>query len=142
MSGIKEEVLDAVTEEGIDPETVARLVRTFDGWEKAREYKKTEGKRCSENLAARIALFAEAMNVGHSSTGDQVLKLSVVESRWQDLEDAREERKQVAGACREAVKACEQKIRDLLGEMKSNQLSLFAAQDARDDHADRDEDAA
>lgn len=125
MENIKDQIIEAVAEEGVDQETVAHLVRAFESWEKAREYRKNESKRCNEQMAARIALFAEAMNVGHSSPTDQVLKLSVVESRWQDLEDAREERKQVNGATRDAIKACEQKIRDLLITAKSNQLNLF-----------------
>lgn len=112
-------------QEGADPETVSRLVRSFELWEKAKEFKKTEAKRCNDQLGARIALFEEAMNVGHSSVNDQVLKLSVVETRWQDLEDAREEKKQVASACRDAVKAAEQRIRDALADAKSGQMSLF-----------------
>ena len=113
-------------------EIAARLIRTFQQWETARNHRKDESKRCNDNLAARISLFAEAMNVGHSNTNDQVLKLSVVESRWQDLEDAREEKKQVAAACRDAIKACETKIKDLIGEAKSGQLQLFGSAEAAD----------
>ena len=138
---IKDQIVDAIAEGEVDQEQVSRLVRAFDLWEQAREYRKKEAKRCNELLAARIAQFSEAMHVGHSSTSDQVLKLSVVETRWQDLEDAREERKQVGSACRDAVKSAEQKIRDLLGEMKQkNQLDLFqsAAEAAADAGVDAD----
>lgn len=134
----------AIAEVAIDDaETAQRLVRCFEQWVTAREYKKTEAKRTSENLAGKIALFTEAMNVGHSTTGDQVLKLSVVESRWQDLEDARTERKEVASACKDAIKAAEQKIKDLLEQAKSNQLPLFqseagSASDAESDVEDED----
>jgi seryl-tRNA(Sec) selenium transferase len=142
VEAIKEQMLDVVSTEGVDPETVARLVRSFDQWEQAKEYGKKERKRVNDQLAGRIAQFAEAMNVGHSTTNDQVLKLSVVESRWQDLEDAREERKQIIAACRDAVKAAEQKIRDMLASIKSTQLDLFnsaagsAAEVGVDDDAD------
>lgn len=139
MESIKDKVLDAVTEEGVDVETVARLVRSFDQWEQAREYGKKERKRVSDQLAGRIAQFAEAMNVGHSTQTDQVLKLSVVESRWQDLEDAREERKQVTAACRDAIKAAEQKIRDLL--VQSKQLDLFQSSAEVADDAGVEDDA-
>ena len=120
---------------GADPETVARMVRAFDIWEAAKEFKKKEGKRLSDQLAARISLFAEAMNVGHSTVNDQVLKLSVVETRWQDLEDAREEKKQIATACRDAVKAAEQRIRDALADAKSGQMSLFNPPGREDESA-------
>ncbi len=106
-------------------EIAARLIRAFQQWEAAREHRKAEAKRCNDNLAGKISLFSEAMNVGHSNQNDQILKLSVVEARWQDLEDAREEKKQVASACRDAIKACETKIKDLMAEAKSGQLNLF-----------------
>jgi DNA-binding protein H-NS len=124
-----------------DPETAQRLVKSFEQWETAREFRKKESKRTSEQLAARIAQFAEAMNVGHSTTSDQVLKLSVVESRWQDLEDAREERKQVAAACRDAIRAAEQKIKDIIQTVKSTQLSLFQSSAGSADDAGVDDDA-
>lgn len=141
----EQQVSDAIAEVAVeDAETAARLVRAFDQWQQAREYAKTERKRTSENLAARIALFSEAMNVGHSTTGDQVLKLSVVESRWQDLEDARHERKDVNAACKDAIKAAEAKIKDLLTQVKSNQMDLFqpAAEAAAGGDADVEDESA
>lgn len=119
-------IADAIAEVGQeDVELANRMLKAFDLWTQARDFAKKESKRLNEQLAARIAQFNEAMNVGHSTTNDQVLKLSVVETRWQDLEDARTEKKDVAGACKDAIKAAEQKIRDLLEQAKSNQLSLF-----------------
>lgn len=121
---LRSQVMDVVTQ---DPtaEIAARMIRAFQQWETARAHRKDEAKRCNDNLAGKISLFAEAMNVGHSNTNDQILKLSVIEARWQDLEDAREEKKQVASACRDAIKACETKIKDLMAEAKSGQLNLF-----------------
>ena len=121
---LRSQVLEAVAQ---DPtaEIAARMIRAFQQWETAREHRKAEAKRCNDNLAGKISLFSEAMNVGHSNQNDQILKLSVVEARWQDLEDAREEKKQVAAACRDAIKACETKIKDLMAEAKSGQLNLF-----------------
>ena len=118
----------------------ARLIRAFASWTTAKETAVKERKRCNELLTGRIAQFNEAMNVGHSTESDQLLKLSVVETRWQDLEDAREGKKQVGAACRDAVKTCEQKIRDLLDEVRTGQLSLFqsAAQGATDGGVDPD----
>jgi translation initiation factor 2B subunit (eIF-2B alpha/beta/delta family) len=131
---LKEEVVEAVAG-NTDPELVARLVRAFDMWEASREYRKKEAKRLTEQLSARISLFEEAMHVGHSTVSDQVLKLSVVESRWQDLEDARTERKEVSAATKDAIKAAEQKMRDILVAAKSNQLSLFQSSSEADDDA-------
>lgn len=127
---LRADVLDVVAQDPTS-EIAARLVRAFAHWETARETRKTENKRCSENLAGKISLFSEAMNVGHSNSNDQILKLSVVEARWQDLEDARAEKKEVNAACRDAIKACEQKIKDLMAEAKSGQLNLFAGAEQR-----------
>jgi enoyl-CoA hydratase/carnithine racemase len=115
-------------------EHAGRLMRAFTAWQAIVDYKKTETKRLSEKLAARIAQFNEAMAVGHSTTGDQILKLGVVEQRWQDLEETRAEKKDVTAALREQVKTSVQKIKDLIEEAKSTQLSLFqsSADDADD----------
>lgn len=138
---LRSQVMDVVAQ---DPTTeiAARLIRAFQQWDGAREHRKKESKRCNDNLASRIALFSEAMNVGHSNQNDQILKLSVVEARWQDLEDAREEKKQVAAACRDAIKACEQKIKDLMAEAKSGQLNLFNASAGAADAGGIDSEAA
>lgn len=120
------------TVETIDSEDAARLIRTFATWQQLREDKQKESKRLSEKLAARIAQFNEAMNVGHSTTSDQILKLSVVEQRWQELEETRAEKKDVMGAYKDSVKATEQKIKDLIAEAKSAQMKLFGEDEPSD----------
>ena len=119
--------LESAIEGSPTEEHANRLMRAFTAWQTIVEYKKTEGKRLTEKLAARIAQFNEAMAVGHSTTSDQVLKLSVVEVRWQELEDARDEKKEVLKALTDQVKTSVQKIKDLIEEAKSNQMSLFEA---------------
>ena len=109
-----------------DPESAARVLKAFQTWVDGKTYASAERKRMSEKLAARIAQFEEAMQVGHSTTNDQILKLSIVETRWQDLEEARSEKKEVGKALTDAVKSAEQKIKDLLAEAKSGQMTLFA----------------
>lgn len=113
-------------------EIAGRLFRAFNLWETGREHKRNESKRCGELLAARIAQFNEAMQVGHSTVNDQVTKLLVVEQRWQDLEDARAEKKLVASACKDAIKSAEQKIKELMVEAKSTQLGLKFSSEAED----------
>lgn len=99
------------------------LLRAFDGWMTVREYGATESKRTRELVDARFQAFKEAMEVGHATQSDQILKLGVVEQRWQDLEDAKLGRGQVLSACREQIKLSHQKIKDLVSELK--QPSLF-----------------
>lgn len=111
--------------ESASDEIGARLIRTFQAWLTLKDHATKERKRLSEELSARIALFTEAMQVGHSTPSDQVLKLSVVEARWQDLEDARDARKQVSSALRDQIKLVEQKIKDQIAEARSGQLALF-----------------
>lgn len=106
-------------------EVASRLVRSFQQWVTLREHAVKERKRLSEELASRIALFKEAMEVGHSNANDQILKLGVVEARWQDLEDAREARKEITAAMRDQIKVAEQKIKDQIAEAKNGQLNLF-----------------
>lgn len=124
--------LDEAIDGSANEEQAARLMRAFVAWQTIVEYKKTETKRISEKLAARIAQFNEAMAVGHSNTNDQVLKLSVVEQRWQDLEETREEKKEVGAALREQVKSSVQKIKDLIEEAKNKQTSLNFQSEAGD----------
>lgn len=131
-SGLHDEVMEAIAG-APDAAHAKRMVTAFEQWQTIREYATKERKRLSEQLAARIAQFTEAMNVGHSTANDQILKLSVVETRWQDLEDARTEKKEVGSALRDQIKASEQKIKDLIAEAKSNQMSLFAAAAAEKD---------
>lgn len=113
--------LDGVT----DPMVAARIFKAFEVWQQGKEYAATERKRLSEQLAGRAAQFAEAMAVGHSTPSDEALKLQVVEQRWQELEDAENEKKTVCKALNDAIKVAEQKIKDLIAEHKSGQMSLF-----------------
>ncbi len=64
------------------------------------------------------------MEVGHSTDADRLLKLVVVEERWQELDEVRTERKEVIGAAKDAVNAAETEIRELIANAK--QLNLFA----------------
>lgn len=121
---LKEEVLDAAAAE-TNFENVRRMMVAFSQWEVIREHGAKERKRCTELVASRLAQFKEAMEVGHATQGDQLLKLSVVEQRWQDLEDARTEKKEVTSAMKDQLKGAEQKIRDLISEAKGTQMSLF-----------------
>ena len=102
-----------------------RITRAYATWDGLKEYQTKERKRLREQLGARKASFAEAMEVGHQTTGDQVLKLTVVESRWQELEEAQAELKDVMSALAEQLKAATLKIKDLVNEAKSKQLPLF-----------------
>lgn len=132
MSAAIKEAVDEVLTEAADSaddekqEAARRLIGAFMSWEKIREYATQERSRTKENVAARLAQFKEAMEVGHSSESDQLLKLTVCEQRWQELDDARAERRDVNHAMRDQTKAAEQKIKDLITEMKgSPQLTLF-----------------
>ncbi len=78
-------------------------------------------------MSAKLAALKEGMEVGHSTDEQQLLKLTVVEERWQDLEEARTERKEIGSAMKDQMKLCETRIRDLINEMKSPQLGLFNA---------------
>jgi len=129
---LAENALEAVST-APDQETAAHIMRAFIAWQTIKDYAKDERKRLNEKLAGRTAQFKEAMEVGHASTSDQILKLSVVEQRWQELEEARDEKKEVNGALREQIKAAEQKIRDLIEESKSNQMNLFSESSGADD---------
>ncbi len=137
---------DAVAAELTDPsnaevaERAGELLMLFTRWETCREFAVKERKRTKEKLEARLAAFKEAMEVGHQSEADQILKLSVCEQRWQDLEEARAERKDVCKAAVDAVKSSEQKIRDLLAEMKSPQLGLFTGSSSTIDNPPREDD--
>lgn len=103
----------------------ARIIKAFTDLETIEEYGVKERKRVNELVASRKAMFAEAMAVGHSTVTDQLLKLGVVEQRWQELEEAHDEKKDVMGTVKDQVKSTRQKIKDLLAEAKSNQLSMF-----------------
>jgi chromosome segregation ATPase len=129
--GIKDEALstaaEAVASGDEDAKEHARnLITAFERWETTREYGKKERKRCNDNVSARLAALKEAMEVGHSTDEQQLLKLGVVEQRWQDLEDARTERKEVAGAMKDQMKLCETRIKELIEALRpSQQLGLF-----------------
>lgn len=114
--------LDGVT----DPVLVERIIKAFETWQSGKEYATKERKRLADQLSGRAAQFAEAMAVGHTTANDQALKLQVVEQRWQELEDAKNEKKTVTGALRDALKVAEQKIKDLIADQKSGQMSLFS----------------
>jgi hypothetical protein len=120
--------VDAAVEVLLDTDQVEaarRLLKAFGDWDKIRTYAKTERKRTKEEVDGRLQQFTEAMEVGHSNANDQILKLTVVEQRWQDLTEARDGRKLVLKALSDQLKGIEQKIRDLTAEAKDKQLSLF-----------------
>lgn len=127
------------------------LITKFGEWETTRELAAKERKRCNENVQAKLAALKEAMEVGHSTQQDQLLKLSVIEGRWQDLEDARTERKELMSSFKDNIKLCETRIRELIAEIKSPQLGLFASKstidnpptpedDEEEDNNDEDDD--
>lgn len=129
---VKEETVEdtiaeaAASEDHERQEAARRLMTAFVSWEQIREFATKERARVNENVAARLAQFKEAMEVGHASESDQLLKLTVCEQRWQELTEARDEKKDVNGAMKDQIKSAEAKIRDLIAEAKgSNQLTLF-----------------
>lgn len=135
----KQTIEEQIQEVAVDQEQAQRMLRAFEQWNVLREYATKERKRISEKLAARIAQFNTAMEVGHSTASDQLLKLQVVEARWQELEETRDERKEMNSTLRDQIKSAEQKIKDLIDEAKSNQLSLFSeSAEPADDDGDED----
>lgn len=108
-------------------ERADRLIAKFGEWEMTRELAAKERKRCNENVQAKLAALKEGMEVGHSTQADQLLKLTVVEGRWQDLEDARTERKELMSSFKDQIKLCETRLREMIAEIKSPQLGLFNA---------------
>lgn len=100
------------------------LARLFKAWEDARALAVAERKRCGDNVKAKLASLKEGMEVGHQNDAQRLLKLTVVEDRWQELEEARTERKEIFGQMKDAVTLCEQKIRDAIAKYNSNQLGL------------------
>lgn len=105
-----------------DPEYARAIIKAVENWETVREFGVKERKRTKELVDARLASLKEAMELGHNTESDQLLKLSAVESRWQELEEARDERREISSACRDQLKNAHQQIRDLL----SPQLGLFS----------------
>lgn len=129
--GIKAQALEAAAEAVAtgdeDAKEAARsLIDDFTKWETTREYAAKERKRCNENVQAKLAALKEAMEVGHNSEEQQLLKLTVIEERWQDLEEARTERKELMSSCKDQVKLCETRIRERIAALKSPQLGLFS----------------
>lgn len=130
--GIKSSALEAAAEAATAGDEEAReraseLITKFTDWETTRELAAKERKRCNENVQAKLAALKEAMEVGHSTQADQLLKLSVIEGRWQDLEDARTERKELMSSFKDNIKLCETRIRELIAAIKSPQLGLFTS---------------
>lgn len=130
--GIKSQALSALaqaTESGDAQahELVNSLLADFQSWETVREYALKERKRCNENVKAKLAALKEAMEVGHKDMSEQVLKLTVVEERWQDLEEARSEKHDVVSALREQFKLAETRLRERIKEITSPQLGLFTS---------------
>lgn len=104
------------------------LMTLFERWEAAREDAQKERKRCKEQVDAKVAGFKEAVETGTSNDNQRLLKLGIVETRWQELEDARVERKEVGGAMKDQVMLAETKIREKITAIKSGQGNLpFAA---------------
>ena len=142
--GLKDEALATAAEAAANEdtkETARNLIEAFQRWETTREFAGKERKRCSENVSAKLAALKEAMEVGHSTDEQQLLKLSVVETRWQDLEDARTEKKEVGSSMKDQIKLCETRIRELIAELKSPQLGLFASRSTVDNPPTPEEDA-
>jgi hypothetical protein len=131
-----EEAAEEATEQAV------ALIAAFQRWETTRKYAVDERKRCGDRVAEKLAAFKEAIEVGHSTEDQQLLKLTVVESRWQDLEEARAERKNVMASCRESMKLAEGRLRELIAERNSTQLSLFngkAEEEAPEEYDDTDD---
>lgn len=129
--GIKAQALEAAAEAAATGDEEAKeqarsLIDDFQKWETTREYARNERKRCNDNVSAKLAAFKEAMEVGHNSDEQERLKLLLVEERWQDLEEARTERKELMSSCRDQVKLCETRIRERIAALKSPQLGLFS----------------
>lgn len=139
MSDKSEEIKEEI--KSVDPEMATHLVRAFEIWEQLREYKAKESKRVNEKVSARQAQFAEAMHVGHASANDQILKLTVVEQRWQELDDARTERKEVMSALKDQIKSAEQRIRDGIAEARSGQGTFDFSSEEEPSSDDGDDDA-
>lgn len=130
--GIKARALEAAAEAVATGdqdaiESARALMDDFTKWSTTREYAAKERKRCNENVQAKLAALKEGMEVGHNNESQQIVKLVVVEERWQDLEEARAERKELMSSCRDQVKLCETRIRDRIEALKSPQLGLFTA---------------
>lgn len=100
------------------------LLTLFERWEQTRELAATERKRCKENVDAKVASFKQAVETGTSKDSERLLKLNEVETQWQELEDARTERKEVNGAMKDNVMLAETKIREKITAIKSNQIGL------------------
>lgn len=113
--------VQAAAQNATDPAYALSLIKAFEGWVTVDEFAAKERKRTKELVDGRLAAFKESMEVGHNTTNDQVLKLSLCETRWQELEEAREERKLINGSCKDQIKVAKQKIVDLL----NPQLGLF-----------------
>ena len=116
-----------------DPVLAGELIKAFEQWETIRSFGVDERKRTAELVVARLAAFKEAMEVGHQNANDQILKLNVVEQRWQDLEDARSERKEIGSAVRDQMKNAHQKLKDLINERNNPQISMFGRDDRTPD---------
>lgn len=137
MGKMKAAALEAAAEAVTTGDEEAReratdLIAKFTEWETTRDLAAKERKRCNENVQAKLAGLKEAMEVGHSTQADQLLKLSVIEGRWQDLEDARNERKELMSSFKDNIKLCETRIRELIAAIKSPQLGLFTSKSTID----------
>lgn len=128
--------IEEAVAEVTDPQLADRALRAFANWTQGKEYAAKERKRLSELVSNRKAQFDEAMNVGHNSVNDQVLKLSVVETRWQELQEAIAEKKTINGALKDAIKVAEQKIKDVIAEAKTAQMNLFGGDAAAEEETE------
>jgi hypothetical protein len=143
--GIKARALEAAAEavatgDEDAKESARALMDDFTKWSTTREYALKERKRCNENVQAKLAALKEAMETGHNNESQQLLKLTVVEERWQDLEEARVERKELMASCRDQVKLCETRIRERIEALKSPQLGLFTTSTSTIDNPPTTED--
>jgi hypothetical protein len=132
---LRQEVEEAASQSPSE-EHAGRLVRAFAEWQSVGDYKSKQSKALGEKVAARKAAFAEAMATGHQTQGDQLLKLLLCEQRWQELEEAIAERKDVQASLRDQLKVTRQKIADLIQEARDRQLSLFQSGAAGDADSD------
>jgi hypothetical protein len=133
--GVRRIVVGA-TEESPNEEHARRLLRAFEQWRDAVAARTAESKKLSDKIKGKLALFNEAMNVGHSNESDQILKLGVVEARYQEWQEAIAEKKTTCGLLGDQVKAARTKLDELIEEAKSPQMNLFSSRPSDDEGND------
>lgn len=102
-------------------ECAIEVLQAFELWQAAKEYATSEGKRTLLKLKAAQAALKEAVEAGRAESGGY--KLERVECCWQDVEEAKAERREVRSACRDAVSEALDKMRAAVDAAKPYLLS-------------------